>query len=151
VSWRICRCNAELTIDSRQAETNPTFPPTFILHTVPTFFPPRKYIGIVDLPLTSLRFGFRIVVAMLSTPRRSDWSSLDSQSWKGYDNKGLFVSSLGTWKQNVHIFLAHDSQRTWDRWLYMVVSRYMWFNTVEKVDFKVRFSRRILSLTNANR
>ena len=135
---------------SRQAETNPTFPPTFVLDTVPTFIPPRKYIGIVDLPLTCFRFGFRIIVAMFGSPRRYDWSAFDGQSWKGYDNKGLFVSSIATWRHNIYIFLAHDSQRSWDRWLYMLVSRYMWFNTVEKVAFKasLQITLELWGLTN---
>lgn len=112
----------------------PEFPPTYLLRTVPTFLPPRKYIGILDLPLTSLRFAWRIFIALLYSPRNHIWSSFDAKSWQGYDDRGLIVSSFWTWKSNVNAFWAHSSQRSWDRWLYMVVSRYMWLNDIVKVE-----------------
>jgi N-acetylglucosaminylphosphatidylinositol deacetylase len=119
---------------TQYAKIEPEFPPTYLLRTVPTFLPPRKYTGILDLLLTCLRFWFRIIVAVLYSPRHHIWSSFDAKNWQGYDDRGLIVSSLGTWRRNVNAFWAHDSQRSWDRWLYMLVSRYMWFNDLVKVD-----------------
>lgn len=116
------------------AKSEPEFPPTYLLRTVPTFLPPRKYIGIVDLPLTCLRFWFRIFIGVLYSPRHHIWSSFDARRWQAYDDRGLIVSSLGIWRQNVNAFWAHSSQRSWDRWLYMLVSRYMWLNDLVKVD-----------------
>lgn len=113
---------------------NPGFPPTFILRTVPTFFPPRKYIGIFDLPLTSLRFTFRSIIALLNGANNQPFTPYDVRRWASYDQSGLFVSSLAVWRQNVKAFWAHSSQRSWDRWLYMLVSRYMWFNDIIQVE-----------------
>lgn len=112
---------------------DPKFPASFILTTVPTFIPPRKYIGILDLPLTSIKFSFRILMSVLHRSQRSLWIPADVKAWSAYDDRGLFVSSLATWRRNVHAFWAHSSQRSWDRWLYMLVSRYMWFNDVVQV------------------
>jgi N-acetylglucosaminylphosphatidylinositol deacetylase len=118
----------------KYAKTEPEFPPTFVLRTVSTFFPPRKYIGLLDLPFTSIRFIFRILYASIFSPSASKFTKEDVESWHAYDNRGLLVSSFGTWRQNVHAFWAHSSQRSWDRWLYMLVSRYMWFNDIVKVE-----------------
>jgi N-acetylglucosaminylphosphatidylinositol deacetylase len=116
------------------AAHTPSFPPTFLLNTVSTFFPPRKYIGILDLPLTSFSFIFRLPIAFLYGSSAGHLSSYDADSWKGYESRGLFISTIGTWRQNVGVFWAHASQRSWDRYLYVLVSRYMWFNDVVKVE-----------------
>jgi len=116
------------------AKTDPEFPPTFILRTVSTFFPPRKYSGWLDLPFTSMGYSWRMTVAILCSPRNHLWSSFDSRGWQSYDSRGLFISTIGTWKRNVRAFLAHETQTSWDRWLYMFVSRYMWFNELIKVE-----------------
>jgi len=126
------------TAIAKHAAESPVFPPTFLLRTVPTFLPPRKYIGILDLPLTCLNFFWRIPIAMLYGSSASHLSSFDAESWKGYEDRGLFVSTIGTWRQNVGVFWAHKSQRSLDRWLYMLVSRYMWFNDVVKVQKLVK-------------
>ena len=112
----------------KHAVTEPSLPPVFILRTVPTFLPPRKYIGVYDLPLTSTRFTFRILRALFLSD-----SAKHAQLWKSYDDKGLIVSSLRIWFLNVRAFWEHSSQRNWDRWLYVLVNRYMWFNDIEKV------------------
>ncbi|KAF2670324.1 putative N-acetylglucosaminyl phosphatidylinositol de-N-acetylase [Microthyrium microscopicum] len=118
------------------ATTSSSFPPTFMLRTVPTFVPPRKYIGILDLPLTCLRFTFRIMKAFVYNGQGREWTPLDVKNWAGYEKTGLFVSSWSTWRHNVGVFWAHESQNSWDRRLYMLVSRYMWFNDITKVELK---------------
>src|SRR5579871_4348106 len=84
---------------SHYASVEPTFPPTFLLRTVPTFFPPRKYIGIFDLPLTSFRYTFRILRAHFLSSKES--SIENAMKWKSFDDRGLIVSSWRTWFQNV--------------------------------------------------
>jgi N-acetylglucosaminylphosphatidylinositol deacetylase len=75
-----------------------------------------------------------MLTAVLYGRHRDNWAPSDVTAWSSYDSKGLFVNSLSTWRENVNAFWAHSSQRSWDRWLYMVVSRYMWFNDIVKVD-----------------
>jgi len=118
----------------QHAKQEPEFPPTYVLGTVATFLPPRKYIGILDLPLTCFSFTWRIFIALMYSPRNHLWSTFDAKSWQAYDDRGLIVSSIWTWQANVRAFWAHSSQRSWDRWLYMIVSRYMWFNDIVKVE-----------------
>ncbi len=126
---------------SQYASAEPTFPPTFLLRTVPTFFPPRKYLGILDLPLTSFRYTFRILRALFLSSKESSFASnLSTEKaakWKDYNDRGLIVSSWRTWFQNVRAFWEHGSQRNWDRWLYVLVSRYMWFNDIVRVNSRV--------------
>jgi hypothetical protein len=44
----------------------------------------------------------------------------------------LLVSSWQTYLESRAAFGQHESQYSWDRVLYLVVSRYMWFNTLER-------------------
>jgi N-acetylglucosaminylphosphatidylinositol deacetylase len=69
----------------------------------------RKYSSVVDMPLTLLGFM---------------WSR----------DATLSVNSFSMWWQGVRAFRQHKTQNSWDRYLYAVLSRYMWFNTLELVD-----------------
>ena len=139
--------------------SDPGFLPTFMLRTVSTFFPPRKYLGVLDLPLTSFRYTFRIFRAIFfpnpehpsvqpftkrqlvhSIPdpgtTKGDAATTDGLIWKWHatDDRGLIVSSWSTWRTNVAAFMEHSTQVSWDRRLYMLVSRYMWFNEVVRFE-----------------
>lgn len=46
----------------------------------------------------------------------------------------LLVSSWQTYLESRAAFGQHESQYSWDRVLYLVVSRYMWFNTLERTE-----------------
>jgi hypothetical protein len=46
----------------------------------------------------------------------------------------LLVSSWKTYLEARGAFGQHESQYSWDRVLYLVVSRYMWFNTLERLQ-----------------
>lgn len=106
------------------AETDPKAPPTYLVTTTMLL---RKYTILADLPLTSLRFTFRILVAL------SPFSFVSAQQAEAYADRGLFVSNLFQYKRGVWAFYAHESQRVWDRYIYLVISRYMWFNDVVRV------------------
>lgn len=46
----------------------------------------------------------------------------------------LLVSSWKTYCESRQAFGQHESQYSWDRVLYLVISRYMWFNTLERIQ-----------------
>ncbi|KAK4160646.1 putative deacetylase LmbE-like domain-containing protein [Cladorrhinum sp. PSN259] len=103
------------------AATNPEAPVAFSLTTTSLI---RKYTFLGDLPLTSLRFTWRIIEALSfhaskADPKTSD-RALAANSWHRY----LLTRSA---------MASHRSQYTWDRNLYMVLSRYVWFNDLKRL------------------
>ncbi|KAL3457301.1 putative deacetylase LmbE-like domain-containing protein [Aspergillus heterothallicus] len=98
-------------------------PPAFMLRSTALL---RKYSSLLDLIPTTIPFSWRIVKALV-LPR------LDSRSTGPRYNTALIVSPWHTYLQSRTAFGKHDSQYSWDRVLYLVVSRYMWFNTLERV------------------
>jgi N-acetylglucosaminylphosphatidylinositol deacetylase len=81
------------------------------------------------LSLTALPFIGRIISA-LSYPA----TTVDRED-------GTFVLVANTWHRYLaprHAFSQHTSQYTWDRHLYLVMSRYVWFNDLKRVGRQPR-------------
>jgi N-acetylglucosaminylphosphatidylinositol deacetylase len=79
----------------------------------------------LDLPLTSLSFSWRIFKALFTPANVMDDS---------YQNKALVASTWNMYFKTRQAFGSHGSQYSWDRNLYMIVSRYVWFNDLRKVE-----------------
>ncbi|KAE8374509.1 putative deacetylase LmbE-like domain-containing protein [Aspergillus bertholletiae] len=114
-------------------QSRPDAPATYMLQSTPLL---RKYSSLLDLIPTAIPFSWRILKALLTTPlgREVDHNTVhDVVPLAAYNDKALLVSSWHTYKVSRAAFSQHDSQYSWDRGLYLVVSRYMWFNTLEKM------------------
>ena len=120
----ICRAPFRAATDthSRYAATHPEAPVTFTLTTTSL---PRKYTFLGDMPLTALPFVWRILSA-LSYPA----TTADAKD----GGRALAANSWDRYLKTRHAFAQHPSQYTWDRHLYMIVSRYVWFNDLKRVD-----------------
>ncbi|KAH6603647.1 n-acetylglucosaminyl phosphatidylinositol deacetylase [Trichoderma cornu-damae] len=99
-------------------------PPAYKLVTTAVL---RKYTFLFDLPLTALSFSWRIISATFypsgkTTPDVSA-KALIANTWHRY----LMTRSA---------FASHDSQYSWDRHLYMILSRYVWFNDLKRMPAK---------------
>lgn len=106
----------------------------------------RKYTFLGDLPLTSLRFTSRILAALFFPARAADaaaaqdatggaTSSSSSSSSNGWAaRRALVANTWHRYQKTREAFSSHSSQYTWDRHLYMIVSRYVWFNDLQKVE-----------------
>jgi N-acetylglucosaminylphosphatidylinositol deacetylase len=90
-------------------------------YTLTTTSLPRKYASLFDLPLTLLiqvwRRTFGAITSNTGPP-------------------ALEVNSLAMWWHGVQAFQQHETQNSWDRKLYAVVSRYMWFNDLKEVEWR---------------
>ncbi|KAL6241226.1 hypothetical protein RBB50_011905 [Rhinocladiella similis] len=84
--------------------------PNIPVYTLTTTNVVRKYSLLGDLPLTVLKL---IMGGMFSG--QSGCSA-------------LFLNSFPLWCRGVVAFMRHSSQVSWDRYIYVVLSRYMWFN-----------------------
>jgi N-acetylglucosaminylphosphatidylinositol deacetylase len=54
---------------------------------------------------------------------------------------GTLALVANTWSRYLatrHAFAQHPSQYTWDRHLYMIMSRYVWFNDLKRVGEEPR-------------
>ncbi|GLA43670.1 hypothetical protein AnigIFM63309_001601 [Aspergillus niger] len=107
----------------KYAESFPHAPPVYALQST---FLLRKYSSLIDLILTSVPFSWRIGAAVLTAPPAP--TEHDT-----YGNKALLVSPWQTYLTARTAFSQHDSQYSWDRVLYLVVSRYMWFNNLYQI------------------
>ncbi|KAL3256174.1 hypothetical protein ABHI18_007786 [Aspergillus niger] len=107
----------------KYAESFPHAPPVYALQST---FLLRKYSSLIDLILTSVPFSWRIGAAVLTAPPAP--TEHDT-----YGNKALLVSPWQTYLTARTAFSQHDSQYSWDRVLYLVVSRYMWFNNLYRI------------------
>lgn len=87
----------------------------------------RKYTFLGDLPLTALRFTWRILAAVFYPAREGSSTSAIATS------RALVASSWHRYQKTRDAFRHHNSQYTWDRHLYMIVSRYVWFNDLKKI------------------
>ncbi|KAF7171729.1 hypothetical protein CNMCM5623_004027 [Aspergillus felis] len=111
--------------------STPQAPPAYTLQST---FLLRKYSSLIDLIPTAVPFSWRILKAILTSPAASaadgvhDLSPLDV-----YNDKVLLVSPWRTYQVSRAAFSQHASQYSWDRSLYLVVSRYMWFNNLNKM------------------
>jgi len=107
---------------SRYAATDPGAPVAFMLTTTSLL---RKYTLLGDLPLTALPFAWRII------------SALSYPATTANPKDGARALVANTWDRYLrtrHAFAQHPSQYTWDRHLYMIVSRYVWFNDLKRVE-----------------
>lgn len=95
----------------------------------------RKYTVLGDLPLTALRFGAWRIAAALAWPQSSQ-SAETSTAGNNNNDAGAGALVANTWGRYVATraaFRQHGSQYSWDRHLYMVLSRYVWFNDLVRV------------------
>ncbi|GFF31092.1 N-acetylglucosaminyl-phosphatidylinositol de-N-acetylase [Aspergillus udagawae] len=111
--------------------STPQAPPAYTLQST---FLLRKYSSLIDLIPTAIPFSWRILKAILTSPVASaadgvhDLSPLDA-----YNDKVLLVSPWRTYLVSRAAFSQHASQYSWDRSFYLVISRYMWFNNLNKM------------------
>ncbi|RAK80053.1 PIG-L family deacetylase [Aspergillus fijiensis CBS 313.89] len=108
-------------------QTTPTAPPAYMLQSV---FLLRKYASLVDLLRTALPFTGRILRALMVSPEHDPGLAVTDR----YEDTALLVSSWETYRVARTAFAQHASQYSWDRVLYLVVSRYMWFNDLARVQ-----------------
>lgn len=88
----------------------------------------RKYTFLGDLPLTALRFTWRILAALFYPAREGSTSTSAIAT-----SRALVASTWHRYQKTREAFRNHNSQYTWDRHLYMIISRYVWFNDLKKV------------------
>ncbi|KAH8786585.1 putative glycan biosynthesis protein [Hyaloscypha finlandica] len=110
------------TAVSHYAASDPKAPPTYTLTTTSL---PRKYTFLLDLPLTSLSFSWRIFKALFTPANVIDDS---------HQSKALVASTWNMYFKTRQAFASHESQYGWDRNLYMIASRYVWFNDLRRVE-----------------
>ncbi|UDD65562.1 hypothetical protein AFCA_012738 [Aspergillus flavus] len=114
-------------------QSTPDAPAAYMLQSTPLL---RKYSSLLDLIPTTIPFAWRILKALLTTPlgKEVEHNTVhDVVPLAAYNNKALIVSSWKAYRVSRAAFSQHDSQYSWDRSLYLVVSRYMWFNTLAKI------------------
>jgi N-acetylglucosaminylphosphatidylinositol deacetylase len=109
---------------SNYASTDAQAPATYMVSSV---FLLRKYTVLGDLPLTSFPFTWRIIQALSFPTAVADDS---------YANKALAANSWRRYLKTRAAFRQHNSQYSWDRNLYMILSRYVWFNNLQRVQRK---------------
>ena len=85
----------------------------------------RKYTFLGDLPLTALPFTWRMLEAVFFPAATADAS---------YGNKAIAVNSWHRYLLTRQAFRSHNSQYSWDRHLYLILSRYAWFNDLVRVN-----------------
>lgn len=85
----------------------------------------RKYTFLGDLPLTALPFTWRIIGALAYPATSADIKE---------GGRALVANTWDRYLKTRHAFAEHPSQYTWDRHLYMILSRYVWFNDLKRVD-----------------
>ncbi|OAA62773.1 N-acetylglucosaminyl phosphatidylinositol deacetylase [Niveomyces insectorum RCEF 264] len=115
---------------SHYVNTDPTAPEAYMVVTVPLW---RKYTFLGDLPLTALRFGWRIAAALVwpARPQTADVAASASAS-APVAGSALVANTWHRYQITRTAFRQHGSQYSWDRHLYMVLSRYVWFNDLER-------------------
>ncbi|RAK94974.1 PIG-L family deacetylase [Aspergillus ibericus CBS 121593] len=107
------------------AQTFPHTPPIYALQST---FLLRKYSSLLDLVLTSVPFSWRITKALFTRHGKLLVGGQDL-----YGDKALLVSPWRTYLIARAAFSQHASQYSWDRVLYLVVSRYMWLNNLYRI------------------
>ncbi|KAF7588578.1 hypothetical protein BBP40_005497 [Aspergillus hancockii] len=118
----------------KYVHATPQAPHTYKLQSVSLL---RKYTSLLDLMPTSFQFLGRILKALLTTPlsrtQVEQRAIHDTTPLEEYNDKALLVCSWQAYRVSRAAFSQHSSQYSWDRVLYLVLSRYMWFNNLELV------------------
>ncbi|EFP86203.2 uncharacterized protein PGTG_12159 [Puccinia graminis f. sp. tritici CRL 75-36-700-3] len=117
------------------------------LYRVKSVFVLRKYIGLFDLPLSFIR----LIPSIIFGPSQQINSALQSLTYDPKTEqttqeserqrravtttfeKGLLISGLSGYRSARNAFWSHQSQMVWDRHLYMILSQFMYFNTIERI------------------
>ncbi|KAL7919599.1 putative N-acetylglucosaminyl phosphatidylinositol de-N-acetylase [Trichoderma austrokoningii] len=99
-------------------------PPAYKLVTTAVL---RKYTFLFDLPLTALSFSGRIISAVFYPTEKAS-SELSSEA--------LIANTWHRYQRTRNAFASHGSQYSWDRHLYMILSRYVWFNDLKRIPAK---------------
>lgn len=110
----------------RYIADTPNSPPAYALQSIMVL---RKYSSLVDLLPTSLSFGRRILAALLTPAAANE----QNPNYDAYNDRALIVSDWQMYLRSRAAFAQHQSQYSWDRVLYLVLSRYMWFNTLQRI------------------
>jgi N-acetylglucosaminylphosphatidylinositol deacetylase len=76
----------------------------------------RKYSGLLDLPYTFFSCIPRLLFG-----------------WRD-GRYGLLVSNPGMYLAGRRAFASHTSQYSWDRHIYLLISRYMYYNEISRVE-----------------
>ncbi|PLB44372.1 N-acetylglucosaminyl phosphatidylinositol de-N-acetylase [Aspergillus steynii IBT 23096] len=97
----------------------------YTLHTTTLL---RKYIGVLDAPVTMARGALSSLVSSLAR----NWGSAGSREG-GNPSQLLFVSSVGEWMTAQSAMVkAHKSQMVWFRWGWITLGRYMAVNDLQR-------------------
>jgi len=122
-----CQCSQarDVPTDLTQSKYAATHAEAPVTYTLTTTALPRKYTFLGDLPLTALPFMWRIIEALSFPTHTADPKD---------GGRALVANTWHRYRLTREAFAQHPSQYTWDRHLYMVVSRYVWFNDLKKVN-----------------
>lgn len=101
----------------------------------------RKYASLADLIPTSLPFTWRILEALVMPVPKGYETAVSAaenpfpapEGGDKYGDKALLVTDWRQYSQGRKAFQQHASQYSWDRVLYLIVSRYMWFNDLRRL------------------
>jgi N-acetylglucosaminylphosphatidylinositol deacetylase len=74
--------------------------------------------------LTALPFTWRIIEALFFPTSNADVK---------VGTRALAANTWHRYVQTREAFANHNSQYSWDRHLYLVLSRYVWFNDLKRV------------------
>jgi N-acetylglucosaminylphosphatidylinositol deacetylase len=123
----------------KYSNENNHFPPAYA---VQTKFVLRKYSSLGDLVFTSIPFTFRILEALF-VPAPEGYTTIVNKPGENtpaeptggdrYADKALIVSDWPRYMQGREAFRRHNTQYSWDRVLYLVMSRYMWYNDLRRL------------------
>ncbi|KAL1970285.1 hypothetical protein VTN77DRAFT_5445 [Rasamsonia byssochlamydoides] len=117
-------------------------------YAVQTKFLLRKYSSLADLIPTSFPFSLRILEALFLPPPEGYYKAELSPAagdnnnkpagppppgGDRYGDKALLVSNWAMYMKGRAAFRQHNTQYSWDRVLYLVMSRYMWFNDLRRM------------------
>ncbi|CAK7217683.1 hypothetical protein SBRCBS47491_003253 [Sporothrix bragantina] len=116
---------------------SPKTPVAYMIVTTPLW---RKYTFLGDLPLTALRFTSRILAALFfpshATTETVATTAATTSNGVASTTRALVANTWHRYQKTREAFRNHNSQYTWDRHLYMIVSRYVWFNDLQKIEPK---------------
>lgn len=82
----------------------------------------RQNTFLFDLPFTAVSYVWRIVGAIFYPTTKLE---------PEYSTKGLVANTLARYGRTRAAFASHVTQYTWDRNLYMIMSRYVWYNELQ--------------------